>query len=149
MQRPPVLAFSVAVLIAGGAVLTACTLPPASSAVDATPVDEPAAGEATAVGDAWVVVMFENRDDAFDLDLMDALLETEMAADSALAEADAGWIDGNDVGDHGYELYFVGDDPQVMWTALEPVFAAAPVPWTRVELRQGLEDEAPEVLERE
>lgn len=64
----------------------------------------------------------------------------------ALADIDAGWIDGNDVGAHGYELYFVGNDPSEMWRALEPVFAAAPVAWTRVELRTSLEDPSPTVL---
>ncbi|KJL33862.1 hypothetical protein [Microbacterium azadirachtae] len=97
-------------------------------------------------GDAWVVVMFEDRESEFDSNLMDQLLETELAADDALAEAGAGGIDGNEVGAHSYELYFVGDDAEAMWRALEPVFAAAPVAWTRVELRNGLEDAAPRVL---
>jgi len=95
---------------------------------------------------AWVVVMFENREDEFDVNLMEALFETEMAADEALQIAEAGWIDGNDVGANGYELYFTGRDPKAMWQVLEPVFAQAPVAWTRVELRTGLEDPAPVVL---
>lgn len=90
--------------------------------------------------------MFEDRAERFDLGLMDALLETELAADEALGLADAGAIDGNDVGEHGYELYFTGDDPTVMWRVLEPVFAAAPVGWTRVELRNGLDDASPTVF---
>ena len=97
-------------------------------------------------GDAWVVVMFEDREPEFDSNLMDQLLETELAADDALTEAGAGGIDGNEVGAHGYELYFVGDDAEAMWRALEPVFADAPVAWTRVELRNGLEDASPRVL---
>ncbi|MDN4474213.1 hypothetical protein [Demequina zhanjiangensis] len=96
--------------------------------------------------DEWVVVMFEDTDDQFDSGLMDALLDTEMAADAALAEAGAGWIDGNDVGDYSYELYFVGDDATEMWLLLDPIFADAPVAWTRVELRESLEDPSPEVL---
>jgi hypothetical protein len=90
--------------------------------------------------------MFDARGNQFDAELMDLMLETELAADEALAAADAGWIDGNEVGDFGYELYFVGDDAEEMWSALEPVFADAPVPWTRVELRDGLDDPAPGVL---
>ena len=96
--------------------------------------------------DAWVVVMFEDRPAEFDGNLMDALLETELKADQALADANAGWIDGNDVGAHSYDLYFVGSDVDSMWSALEQVFKAAPVHWTRVELRNGLEDPAPRVI---
>ena len=102
--------------------------------------------EAPQEADAWVVVIFEDRPAEFDANLMDALLETEMKADEALAEAGAGWIDGNDVGAHSYDLYFVGSDVDVMWGALEPVFKEAPVAWTRVELRNGLEDPEPRVI---
>lgn len=74
-------------------------------------------------------------------------MEFRFTAESySLAEAGAGWIDGNDVGDYSYELYFVGDDATEMWALLGPVFADAPVAWTRVELRETLEDPAPEVL---
>ena len=99
--------------------------------------------------DAWVVVMFEDRPEKFDGNLMDALLDTEMKADEALAEANAGMIDGNDVGAYGYELYFVGDDAESMWDILEPIFSDAPVAWTRVELRSGLEDPAPTLITAE
>lgn len=102
--------------------------------------------EAPQEADAWVVVIFEDRPIEFDGNLMDALLETEMKADEALAEANAGWIDGNDVGAHSYDLYFVGSDVDAMWSALEPVFKEAPVAWTRVELRNGLEDPDPRVI---
>ncbi|MGC5225339.1 hypothetical protein ACPW96_22475 [Micromonospora sp. DT81.3] len=77
---------------------------------------------------------------------MEALLETELAADQALADAGAGWIDGNEVGNSTYELYFIGEDPELTWNMLEPVFAEAPVAWTQVELRNGLEYTAPTVL---
>lgn len=89
---------------------------------------------------------FEDRPEEFDGNLMDALLETELKADEALAEANAGWIDGNDVGAFGYELYFVGSEVNSMGDALEPVFSDAPVRWTRVELRNGLEDPDPKVI---
>lgn len=97
----------------------------------------------------WVVVMFEDRPAEFDGGLMDALLETELSADEALGAAGVGRIDGNDVGAHGYELYFIGTDAAQMWDVLEPIFASAPVSWTRVELRNGLEDSAPRVLTRD
>ncbi|MGW9184009.1 hypothetical protein [Agromyces sp. NPDC055661] len=128
-------------LLVPGLALAGCSATPAA---DAEAFDGEASAPAAEY--AWVVVMFEGRDDEFDVNLMDALLETELAADEALAAADAGWIDGNDVGAHGYELYFVGDDASTMWRALEPVFATAPVAWTRVELRNSFEDPAPKVL---
>lgn len=98
-------------------------------------------------GEAWVVVMFENRPKRFDGDLMKALVDTELAADQALIAAGAGIIDGNDVGEHGYELYFAGQDAETMWKILEPVFAKAPVRWTRVELySHGLDTQPTRVL---
>ena len=97
---------------------------------------------------AWVVVSFDDRQDEFDANLMDMLLETELKADEALAAAASGYIDGNDVGEHSYTLYFVGSDAGAMWTILEPMFAAAPVAWSRVELRDSFEDASPEVIEQ-
>ena len=107
------------------------------------------AAEVTEEPNGWVVVRYEDRPDEFDGNLMEALLETELAADHALADSNTGWIDGNEVGDSTYELYFVGEDPQLMWDVLEPVFSQAPVSWTRVELRNGLQDPAPTVLNRD
>lgn len=103
--------------------------------------------DGTVEGQAWVVVMFEDRPKRFDDDLMKVLLDTELAADRALLAAGAGAIDGNDVGQHGYELYFAGHDAETMWKVLEPVFARAPVPWTRVELySHGLDAKPTKVL---
>ncbi|MWC00385.1 hypothetical protein [Agromyces seonyuensis] len=130
------LPFAALSLLLSASALAACVTSPAA-APEAAAAEEP---------DGWVVVAFEGTDEEFDLGIMDTLLETELAADEALAAADAGWIDGNDVGEHGYELYFVGQDAAAMWRVLEPVFADAPVPWTRVELRDGLEDENPVML---
>ncbi len=121
-----------------------CTADPRAG--DSEPSDAAPPIDATGNTHAWVVVIFEDRPEKFDGNLMDALLETEMKADEALAEANAGWIDGNDVGAYGYELYFVGDDAESMWDALEPVFRDAPVAWTRVELRSGLEYPAPTLI---
>ena len=69
---------------------------------------QPADGSTSEPPDGWVVVILEDRTSEFDGDLMEALLETELAADQALAHAGAGWIDGNVVGGSEYELYFVG-----------------------------------------
>lgn len=106
-----------------------------------------AAPVATDPGD-WVVVTFDGTDQEFDAGVMDALLETEVAADEALQSADAGWIDGNEIGNHQYDIYFAGYDREAMWRVLEPIFEEAPMAWTRVELRAGLEDPAPRVLAR-
>lgn len=97
-------------------------------------------GAARGEPDDWVVVTFGDTEHEFDRAAMDSLLSTELAADDALQAADAGWIDGNEVGDHQYELYFAGFDREEMWAVLEPIFASAPVQWSRVELRDGLED---------
>lgn len=95
---------------------------------------------------AWVVVIYDDTVEQFDVNVMDALFETEMAADAALQEAEAGLIDGNDIGQHQYQLYFIGSDATRMWEVLEPVFEDAPIHWTSVELRDGLEDPSPVVL---
>lgn len=120
----------VAVLIAVLASLVACAAAPSARA------------------DQWVVVRFDATPEASDLDVMDALLTTELAADEALRGAGAGYIDGNEIGDGQYDLFFVGADRTAMWAILEPLFASAPVPWTQVELRDGLKDPAPTVITR-
>lgn len=138
--RPVFRALPAAAVLAAVAALAACT----PFAQGETLSEEAASG-----GDDWVVVTYEGADGQFPDDLMDQLLETELAADRALAGADAGFIDGNDIGEHSYDLYFVGDDREVMWRTLEPVFADAPVEWSRVELRHGFDDASPQVLTRE
>ena len=92
--------------------------------------------------DDWVVVHYDHESWDASLDVLDVLLETELAADEALAAANLGWIDGNEVGEQSYDIYFVGYDHVEMWATLEPIFAAAPLRWTRVELRNSLEGEA-------
>jgi hypothetical protein len=94
----------------------------------------------------WVVVVFGSPGEEFPRRLMDALLDTELAADEALGAADLGLIDGNEIGDGEYELYFLGPDRHRMWQVLEPVFDKAPVRWTRVELYESLDDEPDEVI---
>lgn len=95
----------------------------------------------------WVVITFTGTDE-FPADAMDALLATELAADEALSAAGAGMIDGNEIGDGMYQLFFVGVDRHRMWGLLEPVFADAPIPWSRVELFTSLEGESEVVLPR-
>lgn len=96
--------------------------------------------------DDWVIVTYADTEDRFDGSVMDALLDTELAADAALQDAGAGSIDGNEIGENQYDLYFIGEDRETMWHILEPVFAAAPLPWSRAELRDGLEDTSPQVI---
>lgn len=93
----------------------------------------------------WVVVTFTLKPGS-PTDAMDVLLETELAADAALQDASAGSIDGNEVGAGEYQLYFVGPDRHQMWEVLEPVFAKAPLKWSRVELYQTLAEDPDEVI---
>jgi hypothetical protein len=94
--------------------------------------------------DDWVVVVYEvkGKDPT-----MWSLVDTELAADKALQESGAGIIDGNEVGPGSYELYFVGSDRDEMWRILEPILAEAPVRWSHAELRHGLGDEDPVVVD--
>jgi hypothetical protein len=119
--------------------LTAATL---TSTGSGTALENP--GESVSpAGDEWVVVTFEDREDVFDLSLMEAMLATELAADEALAAADAGHIDGNEIGAGEYALFFVGPDADRIWGLIRPVFDDAPIQWTRVELMEGLDDSSP------
>jgi len=95
----------------------------------------------------WVVVTFGSAEEEMPAGWMDALLPVEMEAAEALEESGLGYIDGNEIGDYSYELYFVGSDARAMWEVIAPSFARAPVAWTRVELRDSLEDADPTVLE--
>jgi hypothetical protein len=96
--------------------------------------------------DDWVVLRFEAGEAATAYEAFESLAATEIAGDDALQLLEAGWIDGNEFVDDSYDVYFVGPDRRIMWEVLEPIFADAPVPWTSVELRRGLEDEAPVVV---
>lgn len=127
-------------LLTATALLSAC-VSSQPGAEDQTTYPE----EASAVDD-WVVVTFGDTEARFDLNVMDALLETELAADEALQAAGAGFIDGNEIGDNRYDLFFIGTDRNAMWNILQPIFDEAPVHWTTVELRDGLEDSQPIVL---
>ncbi len=93
----------------------------------------------------WVVITYTLQPGA-EASAMDVLLETELAAEAALRDTGAGVIDGNEVGDGEYQLYFLGPDRHRMWQVLKPVFAAAPLTWSRVELFQSLNEEPVEVI---
>lgn len=148
MLRGRLLTRALAVLAIGA--VSACSLlgapapEPARAGVDDSVDDDSVSGGYDGTGDDWVVVIYAVDDGGFDPML--ELLDTEMAADAALYEAGAGWIDGNDIGSESYDLYFMGDDADVMWAVLEPVLAEAPVAWTAVELRDGLTDPDPTIL---
>ena len=77
---------------------------------------------------------------------MDALLDSALVADTALGDAGAGAVGGNEEGDGEYRLSFVGVDRHRMWQILEPVFAEAPLKWSRVELFQDLGEDPDEVI---
>lgn len=110
--------------------------------------EQPASGGTIVSGadsDDWVIVKFQGHE-SFDGDVMDALLETEIAADRALRDAGIGTIEGNEVGVGGYEIYFVGQDREAMWAILLPIVDSAPVLWSTAELRRGLDDKSPQVI---
>ncbi|WOP17507.1 hypothetical protein [Raineyella sp. LH-20] len=95
--------------------------------------------------DDWVVLTFRGTEEVDD-QLMAALEQTEHEADEALQRAGVGAIDGNEIGDHEYQLYFVGKDRDEMWRILRPVVDRAPVAWERAELRHTLDDPQPWVV---
>lgn len=99
------------------------------------------------VGDDWVVVTYSGASES-STGLMDALEGSEREADQALQRAEAGAIEGNDVGDNEYQLYFVGADRDAMWGIVQPILERAPVKWDRVRLMHGVEDPNPRVITR-
>jgi hypothetical protein len=127
-----------ALLLSG--IITGLTLAIVAVAHPWTREDEP---------DDWVVLRFEAGESASAYEAFESLAATETAGDDALQLLEAGWIDGNEFGEDSYDVYFVGPDRRIMWEVLEPIFAEAPVPWTSVELRRGLEDAAPVVVRAE
>ena len=101
--------------------------------------------ETELAADAWVVVFYD-ADSNSAIEYMTALEATEYRADDALQAAGVGFIDGNEFGEDGYELYFAGDAAEAIWKVLEPILADAPASWDRVELRDGFEDPQPRVI---
>lgn len=134
LRNRPGRALLAAVALAG---LSACTVPPMVQPQDAVEADD-------IDGDDWVVVVYAFGDE--EPSAMLELLDTEMAADAALAEAGLGWIDGNEIGDESYDLYFAGSDAAAMWAVLRPVLDDGPVAWTSAELRDTLEDPDPTIV---
>lgn len=124
----PVRRFALAVMVAAAFLFVGCA---PQRGHEAVPDPDP---------DNWVVISFDSAR------AMSVLLHTELAADKALRQAGAGSIDGNEVGQGEYDLYFVGQDRDEMWRLLKPIFDKASVEWSRVELRDGLKDKHPTVL---
>lgn len=145
-MRRRILPALAAFLLAGA--LAACA--PKTIFMERMPDPTPTAAATQTAGEArtehWVIVSFADTEQKFDLQLMDAMLDTELRADEALRDAGIGYIDGNEIGDYSYDLYFVGDDGQEMWRILEPIFDEAPARWSRVELWRGSKDPAPVVI---
>ncbi len=121
-----------------GAAVAAALLVSACSSDAAGSADEPDPGPRD-----WVVVSYDVPKD--DPALM-LLLDTEREVNRALHRSGAGVLDGNEVGQGRYDLYLVGADREELWDLVEPILADAPVSWTRVELRDGLNDRDPEVI---
>lgn len=96
-------------------------------------------------GDDWVVVTFPAEAGAGGLTWV-RMMRIELAADRALGDAAAGALDGNEVGQGTYDLYFVGDDAAAMWEVLRPIMDDAPVRWSSARLQDTLDDAAPVVV---
>jgi hypothetical protein len=52
---------------------------------------------------------------------MDSTLDFEIAADELLRSSDLGYLDGNEIGQAEYSLYFYGPDSTSMWELIEPL----------------------------
>ena len=65
---------------------------------------------------------------------MDTTLDFELAADAALQSNDLGYLDGNEIGQGEYSLYFYGPDSTSMWELIEPLTDQLEVPPTRAYL---------------
>ena len=96
-----------------------------------------------ASADDWVIVHFESNPEYTVDEAFQELESTEYIADDALQDEGLGQIDGNEIGQDSYDIYFVGFDRDPMWEALAPIFADASLQWTSVELYDGLEDPDP------
>ncbi len=131
LKRPIV----VAGLTVVGLLLASCAM---------TRTEEAVPGQGNA--DEWVVVTYADTEAKFSTHSMDALEETELEADEALSEAGLGMIDGNEIGDHSYQLFFAGSDRHRMWGVLEPILEKAPIRWSRVELFTSIDKTADEVI---
>lgn len=96
--------------------------------------DAPPATESPSPG--YVVVKFEQRPEQFDLELMRRLEQIEHIIGSAIAEAGIGRPDGNEVGTHSYDLFWEGDDVDLLWYMIEPLIYEAPAAWTTAEIHR-------------
>ena len=90
-----------------------------------------------------VIVRFEGYDERELVTARTWFTTVEHNADEALAAAGGGFVDSGDFLNSGTDIYFGGGDSAVIWDVLEPIFDAAPVAWTSVEKRTGVDDESP------
>lgn len=80
---------------------------------------------------------------------LEAMWAVEDEAMEALEEADAGYIDGNEIGAGEYSLYFYGTNRETMWEVLKPILEEAPIPLSRVELWPPEDDAEPTIIQYE
>lgn len=93
-----------------------------------------------------VLVVFALREEFGPENLLDIMWPLEERAMTAIESAGLGYLDGNEVGDSEYSLYFFGDDREAMWKVLEPIMTTAPYPLARVELWPPGRDAEPRVI---
>lgn len=94
-----------------------------------------------------VVVRFTNSTQQFPLDWVDALAPTETAASAAVERALLGSLEGSEIGDHEYQLSFVGTNGRAIWSEIKGIFDRAPVHWSQVRIEPGPSDQPDEVIE--
>ena len=97
------------------------------------------------VDSQWVVVTYAD-DETMPISIMDALKDTELEASAALDRTGVGFMDGNDIGDGEYQLYFGGQDREAVWRIVQPILDRAPVKWDKATLSTSNDDDDPTVL---
>ena len=70
---------------------------------------------------------FEIPDDMDPVAFMDTTLDFELQADAALQAVDLGYLDGNEIGEGQYSLYFYGPDSTSMWEVIQPPSHELPI----------------------
>jgi hypothetical protein len=128
--------------LVGGAALEAHVRSVVDERADAAVLENPTVDDLE-----WVVVVFELESEFGSPWLLTNMWPTEEAAIVALEEAGLGTIDGNEIGDSTYALYFYGDDSEAMWREIEPIMRDAPVPVAYVELWPDTFESEPRVIE--
>ncbi len=112
-------------------------------------VTENSSAEESVHQEDLVVAVFTLEAEFGSESLLDDMWPVEERAMEALEHAGAGYIDGNEIGDSEYALYFYGTDREVMWSLLKPVLEDAPIPLTRVALWPPGEAAEPTIIQYE